>query len=227
MRRWPPPYPRTHISITTQALLFHKRRPFPRTHLNKRMCSPASPKHPPIHPSDIQSTSIPPSDDLSETQRKYQHTYRGLMCSCGLILQHPAADQVLEYASKGSSVDSGEPWTLFMSKAATIRVAHPSAREATASKSHSTPRTSSRRSSKRLYARLIAGSKFKANLPGDSTKLPPFAVTPHKSRLFCSVLYDPGPVLWRARRINHPYLSHREATTAYVMNRSPPHPCVY
>ncbi len=54
--------------------------------------------------------------NLTETQRKYKwydshDMFKGLMQPQGDALRHPAADDLLDYATKGCPVDCGDDWT--------------------------------------------------------------------------------------------------------------------
>jgi hypothetical protein len=49
------------------------------------------------------------------------------MCPKGLALHHPAAEKLLQYATRGCPVNSGAPWTLEMQEAAIARGPHVSA----------------------------------------------------------------------------------------------------
>jgi hypothetical protein len=53
--------------------------------------------------------------------------YIGEMCPKGLALHHPAAAKLLQYATGGCPVNSGQPWTTEMIEAAIARGPHVSA----------------------------------------------------------------------------------------------------
>ena len=69
---------------------------------------------------------------LSPGQSKYN--LRSLMCPRNDILQHPAANMLMEYATNSCPVDCGDNWSLTRIEEAIKHGAHPSAREPLAAK---------------------------------------------------------------------------------------------
>jgi hypothetical protein len=114
---------------------------------------------------------------LTERQRKYQNTFKGLMAPSGEALLHPAAPLLLEIATLGCKADVGEAWTMEMLEAAIKKGAHPSALQ---------PDAAGQLWEETLekvaqgYARLVTWAEIKNN-PPKNLKISPIAAIPHKS----------------------------------------------
>lgn len=112
--------------------------------------------------------------------------HRGGMCPSNLALQHPAADMLLEYATKGCPVETGRAWTRAEIARAIERGNHPM-EESAMNQFCEEARDKQRRG----LVRLIKWSDIK-DLPDSefpmATKVSPLSATPHKSRVWRAIL---------------------------------------
>jgi hypothetical protein len=150
----------------------------------------------------------PSSSHLTEQQRKYQQTYRGLMAPSGPALHHPAAPLLLELATLGCTSEMGDTWTQELIEAAIKKGAHPSALDPKASRQL---RDETLEKVNQGYARLVYWDDIKNN-PPPNLKISPIAAIPHKSRKWRMILdLSHGVTL---RNVKHP--SVNEATNPTV-----------
>ena len=66
---------------------------------------------------------------ITPTQSKFQHKYIGLMKPKYMALRHPAAQQLLSYATEGCPVKCGSNWTIEEMHAAITCGIHPSSKD--------------------------------------------------------------------------------------------------
>ena len=110
--------------------------------------------------------------------------YIGEMCPKGLALHHPAAAKLLQYATGGCPVNSGQPWTTEMIEAAIARGPHVSALvpEAIAQLE-----SEAREKEKRGQCRIVEYEQLKRDGIPPQLKISPIAMIPHKSRKFRAI----------------------------------------
>lgn len=106
--------------------------------------------------------------------------YVGEMCPQGLVLHHPAAAKLLQYASGGCPANTGKPWMKDMMEAAIKRGPHVSALDPIAMKQL---QQEVAEKVEKGQARLVAWDEIKDNPPPE-LKISPIAMIPHESRLF-------------------------------------------
>ena len=99
-------------------------------------------------------------------------------------LVHPAAEELLRYATTGCPVDCGRNWTLHEMQTAIDHGAHKSARDPVAAKSC---RREALDRAAEGGCRIIKWSSIKDN-PPPNLKISPIAAIPHKSRLYRMIL---------------------------------------
>ena len=120
-------------------------------------------------------------------------SYRNQMCPRGLALHHPAATTLLEYATAGCPVNTGNTWTTQEMQAAIERGPHVSALlpEAMAQLDDDI-------NEKVLngQARLVRWNDIRLN-PPPQLKISPVAMVPHNSRPFRAILDLSFPVKLR------------------------------
>ena len=104
----------------------------------------------------------------------------GGMCPTGLAKHHPAADTLLEYATKGCPAKTGRNWTAAQMQAAVDRGNHVSAK---AEGAWQQLRKEALEKVARGQARLVEWDAIKASPPPE-LKVSPLAAVPHKSRSF-------------------------------------------
>ncbi len=111
-------------------------------------------------------------------------TYRNNMCPRGLALSHPAADHLLQYASKGCPVHTGTPWTIDQMRAAIERGPHISALvpDAMAQLDEEV-----KEKVQKGQARIVKW-KDVATDPPPQLKISPVAMVPHSSRPYRAIL---------------------------------------
>jgi len=106
------------------------------------------------------------------------------MCPSGLALQHPAAPLLLQYATKGCPVMTGQPWTKSQLQAAIDRGPHQSALSPdTIAQLHDKVHEKVRNG----QACLVKWASIQDRLPKE-LKISPIAMIPHKSRKFRTIL---------------------------------------
>ena len=121
---------------------------------------------------------------IPEPRTKPHATYRNNMCPRGLALNHPAADHLLEYASKGCPTHTGAPWTIDQMRAAIERGPHVSALvpEAMAQLDDEV-----REKVLKGQARIVKWKDIAAD-PPSQLKISPVAMVPHSSRPYRAIL---------------------------------------
>ena len=112
--------------------------------------------------------------------------YLNEMCPKGLALHHPAAEKLLQYATRGCPVNSGAEWTLEMQEAAIARWPHASAMVPEAILISRTRRQEKKK--QEVNARLSNGRCLKKHGVPHQLKISPLAMIPHKSRAFRAIL---------------------------------------
>jgi hypothetical protein len=110
--------------------------------------------------------------------------YRGSMCPQGLALEHPAAAQLLTYATRGCPTNTGKPWTFDQMEEAIERGPHVSALNEVAMK---ILQDEVKMKAKQGQCRVVLWEDIKHNPPKE-LKVSPIAMIPHKSRLFWAIL---------------------------------------
>ena len=103
----------------------------------------------------------------------------------GLALHHPAADRLLQYATKGCPAETGQDWTMDMIQAAIDRGPHKSAMTPEAMEYIQSEAFDKERIGKARIVEWIG--EFKRSPPAQ-LKVSPIAAIPHKSRAFRSIL---------------------------------------
>ena len=118
------------------------------------------------------------------TPKQGPATYRNKMCPAGLALHHPAADLLLQYATKGCPTNTGRPWTKAEMEAAIERGPHKSALE---------PEPMAQQTKEVLekiatkQAKVVLWDDIKDN-PPEQLKISPITMIPHKSRGYRAIL---------------------------------------
>ena len=102
-----------------------------------------------------------------------------------LALHHPAADRLLQYATKGCPAETGQDWTVEMIQAAIDRGPHKSAMSPAAMAYIQSEAFDKERIGK---ARIVEWSREFKRSPPAQLKVSPIAAIPHKSRAFWSIL---------------------------------------
>ena len=102
----------------------------------------------------------------------------------GEALQHPAADDLMQYATTGCPVNCGQQWTRDEIWAAIKNGACPSAQDPKAAQCC---RDEALQKVKEGHCRLIRWGDIKDNLPSN-LKVSPIAAIPHKSRDYRMIL---------------------------------------
>jgi PAS domain-containing protein len=110
--------------------------------------------------------------------------WKGQMCPRNLALHHPAAAELLKYATGGCPVKSGKPWTRAEIEAAIARGNHSSAQEPEAIEFHMA-QVQEKIANKQC--RIVLWDDIKDNIP-PQLKVSPLAMVPHKSRAFRAIL---------------------------------------
>ena len=126
------------------------------------------------------------TDILSDTQSKSHHDpFVGLMWPRGGALNHPAANDLITYATKGCPVDCGRDWTIEEITAAVTKgpskhmMDHPDAVEQC--------RAEALQKVKEGHCLLISWNSIKDN-PPSSLKVSPITIVQHKSRKWRMIL---------------------------------------
>ncbi len=110
--------------------------------------------------------------------------HRNQMCPSGLALAHPAAPYLLQYATGGCPVNTGQPWTVEQMEAAIQRGPHSSALEQDAIEQlHAEVEEKVRNK----QARLVQWEDIRSNPPTE-LKISPISMIPHKSRKYRTIL---------------------------------------
>ena len=111
-------------------------------------------------------------------------TFRNNMCPRGLALHHPAAADLLQYATEGCPTCTGDPWTIQQMTAAIERGPHVSALVPAAM-----AQLDQEVNEKLLngQARIVKWADIKAN-PPPQLKISPVAMVPHSSRPYRAIL---------------------------------------
>ena len=95
-------------------------------------------------------------------------------------LRHPAAEELLQYASTGCPLDCGQDWTLAQMEAAILKGPHKSAESPDA---RSALRTEALERIAEGSCRIVKWKDIKDN-PPPQLKISPIAAIEHKSRRF-------------------------------------------
>ena len=131
------------------------------------------------------------------------------MCPANLALDHPAADLLLEYATRGCPTNTGAPWSRQLMQAAIDRGPHVSAlipeaiaqlRQEVADKVASG------------QARVVRWDNIKDNPPRE-LKISPLAMVPHKSKPYRAILDLSFPVTLSDNSV-HPSVNASTQKTA-------------
>ena len=117
-------------------------------------------------------------------------TYRNHMCPRGLALHHPAASTLVQYATFGCPVNTGDPWTREQMQAAIDRGPHVSALVAEASAQLD---EEIKEKVMNGQARIVKWNDIKLD-PPPQLKISPVAMVPHSSRPFRAILDLSFPV---------------------------------
>ena len=121
---------------------------------------------------------VPPAlDELEE--------WRNEMCPSGLALHHPAAGQLLQYATGGCPVNSGQNWTMEMIETAIARGPHVSALVPEAIEQLNLEVIDK---AKKGQCRVVEWEQLKKDGVPPQLKISPIAMIPHKSRMFRAIL---------------------------------------
>ena len=96
----------------------------------------------------------------------------------GLALHHPAADRLLQYATKGCPAETGQDWTMDMIQAAIDQGPHKSAMTPEAMEYIQSEAFDKERIGKARIVEWIG--EFKRS-PPEQLKVSPIAAIPHKS----------------------------------------------
>jgi len=121
---------------------------------------------------------VPPAlDELDE--------WLGEMCPRGLALRHPAAGQLLQYATGGCPVNSGRNWTMEMIETAIARGPHVSALVPEAIEQLG---LEVKDKEKKGQCRVVEWEQLKRDGVPPQLKISPIAMIPHKSRMFRAIL---------------------------------------
>lgn len=121
--------------------------------------------------------------ELPPYQQRDSH-HRNEMAPGNLALYHPAADLLLDYATKGCPTRTGKFWSTEEMEAAIARGPHPSALQPDALRQL---RQETLEKVEKGQARLVRWRDIKANPPRE-LKISPIAMIPHKSRGFRAIL---------------------------------------
>lgn len=158
---------------------------------------------PTITPNIVQRLSTPaqsaafqnftPPMKLSDPQRKYNtittknsmdKPFVGLMRPRHGALKHPAAQDLLQYATDGCPVDCGKDWTLKDIETAIAKGPSTTARSPEAA---AACRAEAFQKVKEGHCRLVSWNSIKHN-PPKNLKISPIAAIPHKSRQYRMIL---------------------------------------
>ncbi len=118
------------------------------------------------------------------TPKQPPSQYRNSMCPTGLALEHPAAETLLQYATKGCPTRTGKNWTKEMIEEAIARGPHVSA---TAPDAIAYFQSEIEQKVAAGQAKVVLWDDIKDNFP-PQLKISPLALVPHKSRLFRAIL---------------------------------------
>ena len=110
--------------------------------------------------------------------------WKGQMCPTGLALHHPAAAELLKYATGGCPANTGQPWTKAQMQEAIDRGPHVSALEQDAIEQLA---EELKQKVKIGQAELVLWDSIKDN-PPEQLKISPIAMIPHKSRKYRAIL---------------------------------------
>ena len=123
-------------------------------------------------------------------QRPTPTEYRNNMCPRGLALHHPAADTLLNYATRGCPVNTGSAWTVEQMQAAIDRGPHISALEPAAMAQLDEEINEKVANGQ---AKVVLWNDIRAN-PPQQLKVSPVAMVPHSSRPYRAILDLSFPV---------------------------------
>ena len=121
---------------------------------------------------------------LRDTADDRNQEYRNAMCPTGQALGHPAAGILLQYATKGCPVRTGQQWTKEMLWEAVERGPHQSALTPEALAHFA---EEARVKVEKGQARLVMWDDIKDDPPPE-LKISPIAAVPHKSKPYRSIL---------------------------------------
>ena len=111
-------------------------------------------------------------------------THKNNMCPSGLALNHPAANLLLQYATKGCPAKTGRDWTKAEVEAAIERGPHSSALEEAPM---AQLKTEIEAKVKNKQCRVVLWDDIKDNPPKE-LKISPVSMVPHKARGFRAIL---------------------------------------
>jgi hypothetical protein len=117
-------------------------------------------------------------------KKKVLEEWRNMMCPTNLALDHPAAEELLKYATGGCPTNTGQPWTKEMITAAVERGPHVSALEPAAIQQLKAEIEDKVRVGQ---CKVVLWDEIKEN-PPEQLKISPLAMIPHKSRGFRAIL---------------------------------------
>ncbi len=127
---------------------------------------------------------VAPKPDTSPNGRELSE-WRGEMCPRGLALHHPAAGALLQYATGGCPVNSGQNWTEEMIETAVKRGPHVSALVPEAMEQLL---SETLEKEKKGQCRIVEYEDLKRTGLPPQLKISPIAMIPHKSRQFRAIL---------------------------------------
>jgi hypothetical protein len=113
-------------------------------------------------------------------KKKVLEEWRNMMCPTNLALDHPAAEELLKYATGGCPTNTGQPWTKEMITAAVERGPHVSALEPAAIQQLKAEIEDKVQVGQ---CKVVLWDEIKEN-PPEQLKISPLAMIPHKSRGF-------------------------------------------
>jgi hypothetical protein len=118
-------------------------------------------------------------------KKKVLEEWRNMMCPTNLALDHPAAEELLKYATGGCPTNTGQPWTKEMITAAVERGPHVSALDPAAIQQLKAEIEDKVRVGQ---CRVLLWDEIKED-PPEQLKISPLAMIPHKSGGFRAILY--------------------------------------
>ena len=118
------------------------------------------------------------------TPKQAPRPHRNNMCPSGLALHHPAAAELLKYATQGCPTETGQNWTKEMMAAAVERGPHVSALTPEAIEYF---QTEIEQKVAAGQVKIVEWDDIKDN-PPEQLKISPLALVPHKSRAFRAIL---------------------------------------
>ena len=123
--------------------------------------------------------------------------FRGQMCPSGLALHHPAAELLLEYATRGCPAKTGAQWTKEEVTAAVEHGNHSSTEVDTARIQFRAEALDKR---KLGQCRIVNWDDIRDNPPAEM-KVSPLSAVPHKFRLWRAILDLSYSLDWTPKRL--------------------------